>query len=86
MLNKVRLLYGRQVSETVAIFGGPTCNYYVSKIQDGSDIAPWSTSDYKIKDRWERWWFGIIVGVRLKTIGKDRGPFDLDLDLFNKGI
>ena len=63
-LNKLRILYGRRVSNYMSIYAGPTLNYFISEIQDGSDIAPWTFSDSRSGKHWNRFWPGFVVGVR----------------------
>ena len=64
MLNKLRILYGRQVSNSMSIYAGPTLNYFISEVQDGSDIAPWTFNDSRSGKRWNRFWPGFVAGVR----------------------
>jgi hypothetical protein len=63
-LHKLRVLVGRHLQNGVSLYGGPTINYFLSRVHDGSDIAPWSLSDYRTRGRWERFWPGLVVCLR----------------------
>ena len=65
LLGKVRATGGWQINDRIAIVFGPTFNYLVSKVNDGSDIAPWSGSSDRSGATWKRSWPGIEVGVRV---------------------
>ena len=64
ILNKFRILGGLQINDSISLYAGPTLNYFVSEVHDGSDLVSWSMSEKKSGDRWKRWWPGFVVGVK----------------------
>ncbi len=73
VLGKLRVIGNWQISDTMSIYAGPTFNYLVSEVNDGSDLASWSFSEKDSGNRWERTWPGIDIGVRFE--GFDLYPF-----------
>ena len=61
---KLRLLAGWQFSEAISVYAGPTFNFFLSKYNDGGDLAPWSISEDKSDDYWTRSWIGFNAGIR----------------------
>lgn len=66
MLNKFRVLGGWQASDSLSLYAGPTLNYFVSEISDGSDLASWSISEGKSGRHWKRWWPGFVIGIKVQ--------------------
>lgn len=64
-LSRLRLLAGYRLSDTAALFGGPTFNVFVDEDHDGSDLAPWSVYTYEGDDVFVRMWPGFTAGLRI---------------------
>ena len=64
LLNKLQITAVFESSKGIITFIGPTFNIWVSKRNDGSEIAPWSVYDKKSGSTWIRMWPGIIAGIR----------------------
>ncbi len=64
LLNKLQVLGVFETSSGMKVFAGPTLNVWVSKVNDGSRIAPWSVYHKKSGCTWVRIWPGITAGVR----------------------
>ncbi|MFC1560853.1 hypothetical protein ACFL4V_00080 [Candidatus Latescibacterota bacterium] len=73
LLSKLRIIGNWQISDTMSIYAGPTLNYLVSEVNDGSDLASWSFSEKESENSWKRLWPGIDIGVRFE--GFDLYPF-----------
>ena len=67
MLSKFRVLGGWQISDSMSLYAGPTFNYFVSEVSDGSDIASWSIREKEYKDHWDHMWLGLDIGIRFET-------------------
>ncbi len=65
-LAKLRLLFGWQAAKRLVFYAGPTFNLFISKINDGDNIAPWTTrKDYDEEDEfWAHSWVGLTAGIR----------------------
>ena len=82
-----RVLGGWRVSDKISLYAGPTFDYYTSNIEDGSDIASWSSSESQSGGTWDRTWPGIVVGIRFERAVTDtrdilENLFDFD-DMFS---
>jgi len=65
-LGRFRIIGGWKVRDSVSIYAGPTLNYLVSRVNDGSDLASWSIHEEYSGNRWKRLWPGFVIGVRFE--------------------
>jgi hypothetical protein len=64
LLFKVQAVGVFETSSGLTFFAGPALNLWVSRLEDGSAVAPWSVYDHKSGGTWTRLWPGITAGVR----------------------
>jgi hypothetical protein len=62
VLNKVRLGAGWQINRSMALYGGPTLNYWVTETD--YDVDSWASAEKKSGNFTHRLWPGFVAGVR----------------------
>ena len=77
LLTRARIAGVWQFTGTTAFYAGPTFNYLVSRVNDGSDIAPWSMADDRSGGSWTRSWIGIDLGIRITRPPEDMGLLNI---------
>ncbi|MDZ7680377.1 MAG: hypothetical protein U5J63_01390 [Fodinibius sp.] len=60
-----RVLFGRDIASNVKIYGGPTANMMISKLNQSSDYAPYRLFHFDAKGRDYTFWIGFSLGVEL---------------------
>ncbi len=68
MLGKFRVAGRWSLNDDITLFAGPTYNYLISEVSDGSDYASWSLSEKGSAGDWERSWIGLDIGMRFEGI------------------
>ncbi len=64
-LFKYRLLFGKELNKNFNIYGGPTLNMLICRLQESSDYAPYRMFDIEAKGRQYIFWIGATLGVEL---------------------
>lgn len=62
---KYRLLFGKNLGKGIQVYGGPTLNMLVSRVEGSSDYTWYSLIDFGAKGRDYRFWIGYSLGVEL---------------------
>ena len=65
MLFKYRLLFGKDFGKGIQLYGGPTFNMLISRIDASSDYTWYTLFDFGAKGRDYRFWIGYAFGVEL---------------------
>ncbi len=65
LLNKLRMGFGWQLTDRLAIIAGGCVNNYVSNRNDGSDFTHGTWQSEKSGDTWIKTWPGVYAGVQL---------------------
>lgn len=64
-LFKYRLLFGKKFNQQLKVYGGPTFNMLISRLQESDDYAPYRIFDIEAKGRQYVFWIGATVGIEL---------------------
>jgi len=62
---KYRLLFGKEVNEDIKLYGGPTLNMLISRLEESDVYAPYRLFDIKAKGRQYVLWIGATLGLEL---------------------
>ena len=62
---KYRLLFAKEVASAVQLYGGPTANMMISKVDQRDDYVPYRLFDFGAKGRDYVFWIGFSLGLEL---------------------
>lgn len=62
---KYRVLFAKEVAPSIKVYGGPTANMMISKVNESDDYAPYQLFDFEAKGRDYVFWFGLSLGLEL---------------------
>lgn len=62
---KYRLLFGKEFSEAIKLYGGPTFNMLISRVADSNDYTFYRLFDFEAKNRQYVFWVGFSFGIEL---------------------
>ncbi len=62
---KYRLLFGKELNKHFKVYGGPTLNMLISRLEESDDYAPYRLFDIKAKGRQYVFWLGATLGIEL---------------------
>ncbi len=62
---KYRLLFGKELTNEIKLYGGPSINMLISRVEESSDYLPYRLFDFEAKDRDYAFWIGGTVGFEL---------------------
>lgn len=65
LLYKYRILFGKELSDGLNIYGGPTLNMLVSRVSSSRDYTWYRLFDFGAKSRDYTFWIGYSLGVEL---------------------
>ncbi|NIV13607.1 MAG: hypothetical protein GWN62_20705, partial [Aliifodinibius sp.] len=58
-------LFGKELNKHFKVYGGPTLNMLISRLEESDDYAPYRLFDIKAKGRQYVFWLGATLGIEL---------------------